>query len=104
MRLSLALGVPLHTLRAEMPAADVPLYRAYYLSHGFDVDRIEAGVANAGSVTANASGNMKRPVKPADLVPRFTAPKPQVQPWGQGIEQLRKMVDAGLFRTTRKGG
>lgn len=54
-----------------MSSLEFSLWAEFYACNGFDADRVEATVANAGTATARAMGS--KSIKPADLIPKFTS-------------------------------
>lgn len=76
MRLALAVGrTPGELLGGgpAMSAAEFDLLAEHYRRDGFPADRIEAGAAVAGAAVCQVMGGK---VRPADLIPRFSAPDP----------------------------
>lgn len=70
-----------------LSSAEFAVWQAWYLSRGFDADRLEWTIANAGAAGAWAGG-----LKPADLVARFESADPETA--AQKRARLRAWFDS----------
>lgn len=71
MRLALALGMRLPDVH-DMPHDEFMLWKAYELTQGLPLTRLEATVAMSGAAQCQTWGAK---VRPADLIPRFEPPR-----------------------------
>ena len=78
----------------EMTAAEFDLWRAYYQRHGFDADRIEAGVAIAGAYVGATWGGK---AKSSELLPRFGPPNPAAE-----FEKFKSFFTRAAARQQKK--
>lgn len=61
----------------DLSATEFAIWHAYYIRHGFDVDRLEHVAANAGSACVSAAGTGAK-IKPSELIPKFGPMSPAV--------------------------